>query len=156
MHSTEYSLYKYIRCRIKYCKALNLWLGNRACTFWDDVHDDEEYHTDERSPSGITMWKFIIHDHKVKLSVCPTQWYLEGTAKTQYRKFETKYSQKRNCAASFPIPTFMFRWAIYILKRSVCLFCCRCGPFLGIYKSLTDTWMWKLGLGLRNSFSRNT
>ncbi len=26
---------------------------------------------------------------------------------------------------------------------------------LGIYKSLTDTWMWKLRLWLRNSFSRN-
>jgi hypothetical protein len=37
---------------------------------------------------------------------------------------------------------------------SVCLFCCRkiCGPILGIYKSLTDTWMWKLGLRRRNSF----
>ncbi len=28
-------------------------------------------------------------------------------------------------------------------------------PILGIYKSLTDTWMWKLGLTPRNSFSGN-
>ncbi len=27
----------------------------------------------------------------------------------------------------------------------------RCGPILGIYRSLTDTWMWKLGLRPRNS-----
>ncbi len=42
-------------------------------------------------------------------------------------------------------------------RGSVCLFCCRkiCGPILGICKSLTDTWMWKLGLMLRNSQKRN-
>ncbi len=35
--------------------------------------------------------------------------------------------------------------------------CSRIGrPIMGIYKSLTtDTWMWKLGLRPRNSFSRN-
>jgi hypothetical protein len=33
--------------------------------------------------------------------------------------------------------------------RWVCLFCCRkiCGPILGIYKSLTYTWMWTLDWG---------
>ncbi len=31
-----------------------------------------------------------------------------------------------------------------------------CGPILGIYKSLTGTWMWKLGLRRRNSRKRNT
>jgi hypothetical protein len=31
-----------------------------------------------------------------------------------------------------------------------------CGPILGIYKSLTDTRMWKLGLRLGNSQKRNT
>ncbi len=52
------------------------------------------------------------------------------------------YSQKRNCATTVPIPTFMFLWEIYI--------------FPWLVGSLTDTWMWKLGLGPRNSFSRNT
>ncbi len=31
-----------------------------------------------------------------------------------------------------------------------------CRPLLGVYKSLTDTWMWKLGLRLRYSQKRNT
>ncbi len=31
-----------------------------------------------------------------------------------------------------------------------------CGPILGIYKSLRDTRMWKLGLRQRNSQKRNT
>jgi hypothetical protein len=57
------------------------------------------------------------------------------------------YCQKRNCAALFPIPTFMYLWEIYIFPGSVCLFGCTkiCRPILGICKSLTDTWMWKLG-----------
>ncbi len=82
--------------------------------------------------------------------------------------FTFMYSQKWNCSFQnriitfcFPvpkIPTLIYLWEMYIFPGSVCLFCCReiCGPILGIYKSLTDTWMWKLGLRLRNSQKRNT
>ncbi len=81
-----------------------------------------------------------------------TEWD-ECTAKNQNRKFDTNIP-----VATVPIFTFMFLWAIYRIPRSVCLFCCRkiCGPILWIYKSLTDTWMWKLGLRPRNSQKRNT
>ncbi len=56
------------------------------------------------------------------------------------------------------VPTLIYLWEIYIFPGSVCLFCCReiCGPILGIYESLTDTWLWKLGLRLHNSPKRNT
>ncbi len=42
------------------------------------------------------------------------------------------------------ISTFMYLWAIYIFPGSVCIFCCsQIGRLImGVYKSLTDTWMW--------------
>jgi len=75
------------------------------------------------------------------------------------------YFQKLNCYIQnriimfcLPVPTLLYLWEIYIFPGSVYLFCCReiCGPILGIYKSLTDTWMWKLELRPRNSQKRNT
>ncbi len=69
-------------------------------------------------------------------------------------KIRNKYSQKRNCGRglSVLISTCMCLWAIYVFPRRVWLFCYRkiCGLILGIYKYLTDTWMWwmwKLGRG---------
>ncbi len=55
-------------------------------------------------------------------------------------KIRNKYSQERNFAATAPIPTFMFLWAIYIFLLSVCLFCWRKigGPNVGIIRSLTE------------------
>ncbi len=75
--------------------------------------------------------------------------------KILYRKFEI-YSQKRNCAATVPFPTFIFLCAICLFPRSVRIFCCRKigGPITGIYKSLTKCGYW--GLRQLSSFSGNT
>ncbi len=50
----------------------------------------------------------------------------------------------------------VFERFIYSQDQSTYFPASRIGrPILGIYKSLTDTWMWKLGLRPRNSFSGN-
>ncbi len=59
-----------------------------------------------------------------------------------------------------PQPQFpvMYLWVIYISPGSVYFYISssRTGrPIVGIYNSLTDTWMWKLGLRPRYSFSGN-
>ncbi len=67
------------------------------------------------------------------------------------KKFRLMYSQKRNCAASVLISTFMCLWAIY---RSVHLFSCSRTdrPIVKIYKSVTETCMLQLGLWSNSSF----
>ncbi len=63
-------------------------------------------------------------------------------------KIPLMYSFSGNCVATVPISTLMFSVSDLYILRIICLFCWRkiYGPILGIYKSLTDRWMWKWDL----------
>ncbi len=91
----------------------------------------------------VSSWKKMMFSPKSRFETC--------TAKTKYRN---KYSLKMNIGVSVPISTFICLWANYIFLRSACLFCCR-KYVEWTDPSLTDTWMWKLGLRPRNSQKRN-
>ncbi len=63
-------------------------------------------------------------------------------------KIPFMYSFSRNCAASVQISTFMCRWAIYVYNSRISPYisCSRiASSTVRIYKSLTDSWLWKLG-----------
>ncbi len=93
------------------------------------------------------VWKRIKNPQK----------YIEKKKRHSTENSKQTFPEKK-MLASVPISSLMCLWAIDIFPGSVCLFCCRkiCEPILGICKSLTDTWMWKLGLRSRSSFSGNT
>ncbi len=69
------------------------------------------------------------------------------TAKYQYRKIEKNILRKgiARPQSQFLHSSICERF-IYSQDRSSYSAAGICGPILGIYKSLTDTWMWKLGL----------
>jgi hypothetical protein len=127
--------------------------------------DDLPYHltTQSRGLAHIfPMLNLKITEVAPKLSHCKMKGQWESNIKVW---FPFMYSQKWNCYFQnriimfcLPVPTLKYLWEIYIFPGYVCLFCCRkiCVPILGIYKSLTDTWIWKLGLRPRNSQKRNT
>ncbi len=79
-------------------------------------------------------WEFIIN-----------VWF-----KFMYSQNETsrpRYFQNRIMMLCLPISTSMYLWVIYIFPGLGCLLCCsQIGRLiLGIYKSLTDTWMCRNG-----------
>ncbi len=113
------------------------------------------------------LYRSLIWGSKVlALFFPPTNYFKSCTPKRVYRKtshIATKIpfmcSLSGNSAASAPISTFMCTVSnLYIPKIGPHISCNRIGrSIVGIYKSLTDTWMWKFLLGLWpcNSFSGN-
>jgi hypothetical protein len=70
------------------------------------------------------------------------------TANALYRKFETNIPRNETGRPLSPISTFICLWAIYIHIPTIGsqMQCSKIGrPTMGIYKSLTGTWMQKLG-----------
>ncbi len=136
-------------CARQRCKE-----GSREAATWKLVRDAQR----------VALFHSLLKTYRCS----PEHTANEGPARIQYTVnvwFPFMYYQKCNCYFQnriimfcLPVPTLIYLWEICIFPGSVCLSCCReiCGSFLGIYKSLTDTWMWKLGLRLRNSQKRNT
>ncbi len=103
-------------------------------------------------------FKFYTTAYAAPKRGCPSAVCCPCTEKSQHRKFETNITRKvsvrlHNLNINVPVSDLL-----YIFPRSICLFFCMeiYGPILVIYKSLTDTWMLKLGLRPRNSQKRNT
>ncbi len=72
------------------------------------------------------------------------------------RKIPLMYSFSGNSAALAPISTFLCLWSIYSPRIGIHISSSRIGRLVaGIYRSLTDAWMWKLGLRPQNSISGN-
>jgi hypothetical protein len=81
--------------------------------------------------SRVSSLYFNTSDFMALLLYSLTHLHIKDT-KTKIRNI---HSQKRNCAATVPILTFMFLCAMYIFPRLVCIFCCRKigGPIVEIY-----------------------
>ncbi len=83
--------------------------------------------------------------------------YCTALQRTNTKKFETNIARKGTAQPQFP--NFHIHVSVsdlYILTIDLPILLQEiCGPILEIYKSLTDTWMGKLGLRPRNSQKRN-
>jgi hypothetical protein len=117
----------------------------------------------DSSPLLFTIISFLRgnsrqpHDGEILLIyVCL---YLSSLCKCTVPKIRNKYSQKWNCVASCPISKFVYLWVIYSIyspDQSAKTQYSKIGePIVGMYKSLTETWMPKLGTRLRSFISEN-
>ncbi len=89
---------------------------------------------------------------------------IEWLSMTGERKKVTLQRKSHLCIPRKEIARPQSQFRMHVSVSDLCIprigpnifLCSRIGrPIVGIYKSLTDTWMWKLGLRPRNSFSGN-
>ncbi len=137
---------RYYRYRFRY-RYFFCWfsgLGLRSATFWR-MKRTRNWRI-LTSSSSLHQWSNTPGLLEKKKNTEERNDRTGPSSRTPCRRTESKirfmYSQKRNCLASFPVPTFMYLWVIYIFPGSVFSKIGR--QILGINKSLTDTWMWKL------------
>jgi hypothetical protein len=116
----------------------------------------------------VVPWNLFLQYMVCKIERKTAQWRPNSThlasgctAKAQYRKFETHIPRKVIARPQSQfllvhyIPVSVSELYIYSPDRSANSTAEKiCGPILGIYKSLTDTWMWKLGLEPRTLFKK--
>ncbi len=97
-----------------------------------------------RSSYIFNLWSMHLSgsDHLCSLvtSNKPCTVKVPHIAKTQNRTFETNIPRT---GTAWLQSQLMLMWAIYVFLWPVCLFCCWKigGPRVGIYRSLTDTWI---------------
>ncbi len=94
---------------------------------------------------------------RIRHDMLPNRFCANGLVpKTKYRNFETNIPRKGILGSQSQFPySCICEWFIYshdlpILLEEICRL------ILGLYKSLTDTWMWKWGLRPLYSQKRNT
>ncbi len=101
----------------------------------------------------IWIWKKYLRIHNTACDM-----YLFGDVTTLQRKFYLciPFLRIARPQSQFPHSCVCERFIYCISMIGPYNSCSRIGiSIIGIYKSLTDTWMWKLGLWPRNSFSGN-
>ncbi len=98
------------------------------CWNWETEHYNSVLEI-TRPHSLSHFWEYIKHNHTFILH-----------CKDKIPKFRNKYSQKRNIHASVS-DLYISTIGLPILLEEICR------QILGLYKSLTDTWMWNWGWG---------
>ncbi len=143
-------LWKHSLPLIKYLFSRNSYV----CPIWIFIFDTEEEQINSADGFSTVLHTLHCNEGPVRIQ------YIYGShlCISRNETVQPTYFQNRIIMICLPIPTLIYLWEIYIFPGMVCLFCCSqiYRPILGIYKSLTDTGMWKLELRPRNSQKRNT
>jgi len=155
----------FVRCFIQYSRLLHLPATFKFCFvgwFRDGIQDCETFALAVRptnhSPNSH-LHSARSHSHSARSHPHSARSYLHSATlqrqnaenlkqifpEKEYRGFSPNFHIHASVSELY-IPTM----GLPFLLEEVC------GPMLGIYKSLTDTWMWKLVLRPRNSQKRNT